>query len=412
MVKPKILMITTNVEAGAGLAAVRHHTALLRNGYESELWYLEGSTSEFGCIKIKTAWLTLTKAVKKRLRKFVTGHLSEKEEGFKSLSIIPSGLIQRINRHNCDIVQLNWVCDFLSIQDIGRISKPIVWRFSDMWPILGTQHYSEYLYKEFQREGGTIYREAQKRTTRVPRRLDRLIWAMKKKNWDRPITICTPSRWLKELTESSALFDKSKVFATGTFIDTEFFSPILKYSARSSIKAPQNIPLIAFGCRNLRDKRKGFDLFIEAIECIDSNISFELLGFGTAVPESICGRRVHNYGRVNNPETLRNIFSAADMCVVPSRQDNLPQLALEAISCGCPVIGFEIAGMTDVVLPGVTGQIAKSVDPESLANAIVFQLTNEKSNELRESCRTYALSNFSSGAVISKYQAAYRQALL
>ena len=49
---------------------------------------------------------------------------------------------RRINASDADIVHLHWVTDgFLSIREIGRITKPVVWSLVDMWPFAGTEHY-------------------------------------------------------------------------------------------------------------------------------------------------------------------------------------------------------------------------------------------------------------------------------
>ena len=63
---------------------------------------------------------------------------------FRSLALMPSGLVGRINKSSFDVVQLNWIGgEFFSIEDIGRINKPLVWRLSDMWPFCGTEHFTE-----------------------------------------------------------------------------------------------------------------------------------------------------------------------------------------------------------------------------------------------------------------------------
>jgi len=404
-----ILMLTTNVHAGAGRAALRHHRGLLSSGYDSELWYLEGSTSEIGCRRISTLWLAASRWPRKRLRKFAAKYLADPEPGFKSLSIFPSGLVDRINSHRCDIVQLNWICDFLSIADIGKISKPIVWRFSDMWPLLGTQHYKEGDLRFYLSRDQNI-KDLSKQVSE-PRWLDRWIWNQKKNAWTKRIVVCTPSSWLTSLTRKSPLSKKWEIFTTGTHIDTDLYKPSRYPSSHQSMAVPDRRPLVIFGSRNLRDRRKGMDLMLRALDLISERTEVRFAAFGAGFHCELRKRNVIQLGEITSELALASLLSQATVLVIPSRQDNLPQLALEALSCGCPVVGFNIGGISDLVKPGTNGRLAEPFLPESLAQEVIELIRDDNYELVRERSRAFAEENFSVAHVMGAYRLAYETAI-
>ena len=80
-------------------------------------------------------------------------------------------------------------------------------------------------------------------------------------------------------------------------------------------------------------------------------------------------------GRLYDDISLALAYAAADVVMVPSRLDNLPQTATEAIACGTPVVGFEQGGMSDVIEHQKTGWLAKPFDVKDLVHGIVWALT-------------------------------------
>ena len=77
------------------------------------------------------------------------------------------------------------------------------------------------------------------------------------------------------------------------------------------------------------------------------------------------------------------VYNAADVFIIPSIEDNLPNTVIESLSCGIPVIGFPIGGIMDMIKTGVNGIICKDVSPESLAEAI---------NRFENSCYDFSSS--------------------
>jgi Glycosyl transferases group 1 len=80
---------------------------------------------------------------------------------------------------------------------------------------------------------------------------------------------------------------------------------------------------------------------------------------------------LHSFGRIDSDQQLRQIYAAADLFVLPSLEDNFPNTMLEAMSCGTPVVAFEVGGIPDVVKNGLTGWTVPLGDIAAMAAAIL-----------------------------------------
>jgi glycosyltransferase involved in cell wall biosynthesis len=177
-------------------------------------------------------------------------------------------------------------------------------------------------------------------------------------------TPIAPSQWLANQASTSALAENWPIHVILNPLDLDVFRPIDQSVARELLGLPQNARLIAFGAeRPDADPRKGFDLFLEALRYIqgvgvkDTHCAI----FGRADPGSGVETHlpVHWLGKLTDDLMLALVYSAADVTVVPSRQENLPQTATEAQACGCPVVAFDCTGLRDTVKDGVTGILAR-----------------------------------------------------
>jgi glycosyltransferase involved in cell wall biosynthesis len=103
----------------------------------------------------------------------------------------------------------------------------------------------------------------------------------------------------------------------------------------------------------------------------------------------------------------------ADVFVIPSRQDNLPNTVLESLSCGTPVLGFDIGGIPDMVRPGETGWLASDVTSACL-QAKLHQCLNIESGhqKLSSRCRKVAEEEYDLSVQARRYQRLYRRILV
>ena len=303
----------------------------------------------------------------------------------------------------------------LSISDIGRLTKPIVWTLHDMWPFCGAEHYAP---DESDARFRVGYRaDNQPRDERGPD-LSRHAWEAKRGAWaHQRFTIVGPSRWMADRARASVLFARAKVVTVPYPLNTTFpWRPIDRTSARDILGLPQDRKLILAGAMGgVRDPRKGGDLLLQAVGSIAAHDrDFDVAIFGQGRPsagqEWPC--RVHWLGAVNDDRTMALAYSAADVMAVPSRQDNLCQTATEAQACGVPVVAFDIGGMPDIVEDGRTGRLVPPFDTTAYAEALRWGVqASGKEGHVGDAARAAAVSRWHPDVVVPQYLAVYEKAI-
>lgn len=337
---------TFHLEGGAGVAATRLHRALLYSGEDSYMLIPEVQNPEQGIIPLaNTKW-------KSRINffRFVSERLQflpfEKDKSVR-FAFSPAAAGADISTHplviEADIIHLHWInFGFLSMDSLEKLfslGKPIVWTLHDMWAFTGGCHYSRgcenylihcqycpYLaqpdeydisFSQFEQKAA-IYKTAK-------------------------MALVSPSNWLNDLTKKAKLTKNLPALSIPNCLDTEIFKPKSKTEIRKVLNLPIDKNLILFAGANTQDPRKGFDYFKEAIR-ISSALSenIEVLIFGKSNPDSFASFPVpvHYLGKITETEQMVNVYNAADMIIVPSLEDNLPNTIMEAMACGTPAVGF------------------------------------------------------------------------
>lgn len=394
---------------GAGRAAYRIHHGLRGAGVNSSFlanagagdWTVEHPKSRFA-----KALAVVREPVGGLLRyTFRSGNPI-----MHSPSVLPSGWPGWLNASDADVVHMHWVTgEMLSIKDIGRIRKPVVWTLHDMWPFCGAEHYTE--------DGR--WRLGYRRDTRPAHEsgfdLNRWAWKRKRKYWRRPMHVVAPSHWLAECVRRSALMSDWPVSVIHNAIDTAQWRPADQSVARDLLGLSPDVPLLLFGAMGgCRDPRKGFDLLLEGLSHLRGEIyDVELVVFGQLPPREPLdlGFPIHYTGHLHDDVSLRLLYSAADVLAIPSRQDNLPNTGLESLACGTPVVAFNTCGLADIVRHQHNGYLARAFDPSDFAEGIRWVLGRCVTGELRQAARQYAVDRFSAGVVVPQYLDVYRQAI-
>lgn len=396
---------------GAARSATRISRMMLTHGNKTTLHTAVGpSTSD-----LTSSPCTSSEKYRNFLRLIVSqavGRLQKTENKvLHSLNFLPSGWDTFINSSICDIVHLHWInSEMMSVKDIGRIRKPLVWTLHDMWAFCGSEHVTD----DTRYENG--YTRRNRPQTHRLLDLDRWTWRRKKSCWKTPFLIVTPSTWLQKCAKSSRLFSNFPTLQIPNPIDTNLWRPIERHIARELLGVPQNAKVILFGSSELRSApHKGFDLLLSALaklaqQAQSSSILLTILGPDHGVP-SLPGLSVRNMGLMNDDLSLRACYSAADVTAVPSRIDNFPNLALESLACGTPVVGFNVCGLPDIVVHKSTGYLAKPFDTAELAHGLLWVLHHDEPQNLRYQARNRAVKTFSYDVIAPQYQSAYNTAI-
>jgi glycosyltransferase involved in cell wall biosynthesis len=235
------------------------------------------------------------------------------------------------------------------------------------------------------------------------------------------MNLVAPSTWMAECAQRSALMQSWPIRVIPNPIDPVCWAPVDQQQARTLLNLPPHASLILFGATGgVADARKGGDLLLKALQLLpDLELEhpgqpIELVVFGQSDPDPgfVPSLPIHYRGRISDELHLRLLYAAADVFVIPSRQDNLPNTGLEAHACGTPVVAFRTGGLTDIVDHGVTGALAEPFQPASLAQAIHWVLADrQRRRALGEAARRRALELWAPQRVASLYANLYREVL-
>jgi glycosyltransferase involved in cell wall biosynthesis len=408
----RIIHLSYNdINGGAFRATYRIHQSLLKQGISSRLWVNEKESDDWTVEDLNSKIGKVLNKLRRRVINYsLIKMLKTKNKIIHSPSVLPSNWVKHINNSDSDIVHLHWIQnEMLSIKDISKIKKPIVWTLHDMWAFCGAEHYTN---DNRWREG---YYPNNRPNYESGFDLNRWTWNRKKKYWNKPIQIVTPSTWLAKCVKESALMKSWPVSAIAYPIDTDQWTPMNKKNARQLFDLSPDANLILFGAAGGgKDPRKGYDLLLSALKYLkaDNKIKkIELVVFGQSKPKSQLdlGFPVHFSGHLYDDLSLSALYSAADVMVVPSRQDNLPNTAVEAQACGTPVVSFDIGGLPDIIQHQKTGYLAKAFDTRDLANGITWVLEQNGSNKLGNNAREQALEKFSEKKIAEDFVSIYKK---
>ncbi|NMF63050.1 glycosyltransferase family 4 protein [Brasilonema octagenarum] len=311
---------------------------------------------------------------------------------------LPDTIHSKIARLAPDIINLHWVsAGYLQIETIAKFNKPIVWTFHDMWAFTGGCHYNQDCDRYTASCGACPQLGSSKNWD-----LSHWVWQRKAKAWKNlNLTVVTPSSWLAQCVKVSSLLKERRVEVIPYGLDTQKYRPINKQVARSLLNLPQDKQLLLFGAlQATSDKRKGFHLLQSALNELNESgwkDRLELVVFGSSKAESSTnfGFKSHYLGMLGDDLSLALAYSAADVFIAPSDQDNLPNTVLEAIACGTPCVAFHIGGMPDMIEHQKNGYLAQPYKIEDLAGGIAWVLENtERHQKLSYRAREKAEQEF------------------
>ena len=420
-------------DGGAARAAIRVHRAFQSHGLHHQ-W-----SSEFRAIsgEVSTPEVTvgspqgqsrLWRHLRPRLRQWRKRAWVTTNPALHSLAWPDTGLGQElIQAHRLGlfhILNLHWLGDSaLSVEEIGRLRFPVVWTLHDQWAFSGAEHYAPLDQSVPQvMNGGRYaggYTTSNCPSSEVGCDLNRWTWTRKCRSWINPMTLICPSAWMASCVRQSALMADWPCHVIPNPLDPQQWFPLNPDLARTALGLPLNIPLVLFGAMGgTQDPRKGADLLAQALhrfaaQCAHREAVPHLVIFGRASADTThdFGLPVHHLGHLHDDVSLRLAYSAADVMVVPSRLDNLPNTATEAMACGTPVVAFRAGGMEDIIRDGVNGRLAEAFDPQALAYCIADVLDPQHQQSMGSHARKQALSLWHPERIAAAYAAVYDEAL-
>ena len=381
----KVLMVSTNDFGGAGKACIRLHTSLLKAEIDSNLILAKKThqVEKSFVIQPKANSTLINKSQRKIIKilrelkllkvpkqTFEEQFIDNRTRGLELYSFPNSNydITESELYKQADIINLHWVSGFMDYQSFfKKNTKPVVWTLHDMNPFTGGEHYSEEYF------GMDEFGLPKKRTltndekTQFEKVLDLKKEAVSQVDNLHFVTLCD---WMTNELKQSEIFGDFPVHKIPNGIDSSVFKVRDKAHSRDLLNIPHDKKVLLFVADLIHANRKGFSFLIEALKKIEED-DVQLFVIGNKNESLNNFKNIIQYGKVNDERLLSSIYSAADVFVLPSLMDNLPNTVLESLLCGTPVIGFPIGGIPDMVMHKKNGLIADAVSVDALANAIL-----------------------------------------
>ncbi len=398
----KILNICYSDFGGAGIAAFRLHQGLIAEGVDSHFLGLKimnknfPNTIQFPKRRPRFHERLLEKAgiaIKQETRqKKVLKKLGGKYEMYSypwsDYKIEDHPLVR-----DADIINLHWLAGFINVPSFfAEIKKPIVWTLHDM--------------NLFQ--GGFHYFNDQIQNASLFKKIDTKCYKTKLK-YIQPcnnIFIVTPSTWLLNESKNSVISGSFPHSHIPYGLPLDVFKPFNKEFARKVFNLPQNKTIFLFVSQNATINRKGFDLILPTINEFSDHKDVIFVSVGANFHYE--NNNLINIGSISDPRLMAILYAAADAFLLPSKEDNLPNVMLESLACGTPIISSNVGGMKDVIKDGFNGLYSESLSSKGFCKAIKHFL-EIKNNFSKESIRQNVVNNFDLSIQAKRYIALYEK---
>ena len=398
---------------GASRAAYRLYRALQAAEIKSRMTVRSKLTGDWTVTATSKTHAKAVNLVRARFGGYLMLLQKTSNANMHSANLLPSNLAAPINASDADIVNLHWLGgETMSVEDVARIRKPVVWTLHDMWAFCGAEHVTDYGADARWRSG---YYRGNRPANSAGLDIDRRTWERKRRAWTTPLQIVTPSRWLADCVRHSALMKDWPVTVIPNVLDTEMFKPLDRRYCRHVLNLPGDKKIVLFGALGGGGSlNKGYDLLLDAMKSLaESRLDILCVVFGQSAPQkpSDIPFPIRWMGHIGDDATLALLYGAADVMVIPSRLENLPQSGTEAHACGCPVVAFNCAGLPEVVDHRVTGYLAEAYQTDDLARGIAWVVSDEYINaNLGLAARKKAEALWSAKSVVPAYLDVYEAA--
>lgn len=432
----KVLLINTYERGGAAKACLRLHKGLLDIGVNTKTLLLSKNTNMpkvFVYEEVRNKNIDLTKPnlfkrlkrkSKKILREFGLFRVKQIEN---SDQVRKNNFFQQRSANlemfsfpeseydltacslydEADIIHLHWVANFLDYKSFfEKCTKPVIWTLHDMNPFTGGEHYSE-IYSGMDNSGKPIPRvltELEKNTF-----LEILqIKSDALKNFTN-LHIVVLNNWMADQVNNSTLFNGYPLHIIPNGIDSDIFKPRNKNFARDVLGIGNDKTVLLFVSDAVDHYRKGYQFLLKALEKLNQkDLCLCVVGEKSSDLENL--DNLFELGIVHDERFMSIIYSAADVFVIPTLMDNLPNTVIESLLCGTPVIGFPVGGMTELIQNGVNGYLTDEISVDSLVQ-IVQKFIVEKSIFNQQQIVSNARKKYDKTVMVKSYYELYKRIL-
>jgi len=385
----------------AGRAALRLHLAFEEFGIESSIITLFTDVNDTNRIFNPGKIARLRALLDRKVQTYLF-RKTDKKYGSYSYPIFGTNISKLPQIKEADIIYIHWVLagffNLSSYEEIARLGKPIIIYMHDMWTITGGCHHSFSCEK---------YKTHCANCQVFPRKTV-IDWA--KHEFNKKLKIydslgnlffVSPSRWLYNCAKQSALTRNKPVWYIPNILDTTIFQAINKKTARKILNINEEEIIIAFSAFSVNSPFKGWIELQGSLEILKEtrgvdDISILITGSSSAnLNNGVLPFKTKFLGFLKDEYSMSLVFNAADVFVAPSLAETFGYVIMESLSCGTPVVAFEVGGISDQITHKNNGYLAKYRNAEDLANGIRFCL--------EERLGGYLLPGFERATIIKKH---------
>lgn len=415
---------------GAAIAARRLHLDLRQLNADSEFLYFlnERGPTQFAAARQlestephSSAWPRFIakwrdKQKNRRVRNLYDRHVAGRQPELETFSMAEHLRCAKLDREAlaADVIHLHWIAflaDYPHFFNQIPASKPIVWTLHDMNPFTGGCHFTSNCQRFSQGCG-----DCPQIQNPGPRDVSQHSFRVKRNTLStlRNLTVVSPSYWLLNEAQKSPLWPATAQFKQIKYgLDLDVFHPQDKTAVRLKLGLPTDGVIVGFGADNLSNPRKGFAMLKSALALAPSSstqLYALIMGGGGIDSKGLSVRSVHSLGFLSNEIEQAAAYGACDFFVVPSLADNQPQMALESLACGVPVIALDSGGIPEILADGENGLLAAAGDMQGLARSIEKLTTDsELRGKLAAGARDYAQREHDAKTQAGKYLSLYNE---
>lgn len=413
----KVLIVNTSERTGgAAVAASRLMEALNNNGVKTKMLVRDKESDALTVCTLPQTWRLRWHFLWERL--VIWLHLRLRREHLFEIDIANAGtdITQLPEFQEANVIHLHWVNQgMLSLKDISSIlrsGKRVVWTMHDIWPATAICHYARGC-EQFHTQcgkcpllpGGGLARSTWKKKARMLA--------------GQRVTFVACSEWLAGEARKSGLLREQRVTSIPNPIDTHLFHPKDKAAARQLLGLPVKGRIILFVSQRVTDPRKGISYLVEAVRLLaqqhpdwQQTTSIAILGGHAEEVAKELPLKVYPLGYVSDPKRIVEVYNAADVFVLPSLEDNLPNTLMEAMACGVPCVGFRVGGIPEMIDHQENGYVADFQHADDLARGIGYVLDETDHDVLSKACVSKVARCYSQQSVAKKYLQVYENSLL
>lgn len=416
----RVLIVNTSERnGGAAVAANRLMEALNNHGVKAKMLVRDKQSDSLTVVGLQGKWWQQWCFLWERLVIFCHLHFSRKHLFELDIANTGTDITRLPEFREADIIHLHWINQgMLSLGIIRKIlnsGKPVVWTMHDIWPATAICHLTL---------GCNKFKTGCHHCKYLPgngstRDLSAKIWRRKQHLLDgQSITFVACSRWLEAEAKMCALLNGQKVTNIPNSIDTSIYKVGNRSEARQRLGLPTDKQVILFVSQRVTNLNKGMEYLIEACNQLASQhpemketTAVAILGGHAEDVVAELPFEAYPLGYVSEEYRIADVYRAANVFVLPSLSENLPNTIMESMACGIPCVGFKVGGIPEEIDHLKNGYVAAYRNAEDLARGIRWILCEADYDSLSAAAVKKVSRCYSQQSVALKYTEIYNEAI-